>query len=174
MVMDRVILVISVVLIVVAVYTDIRWRLIKNSITLPAIVIGLLLNILGSGWQGLLHSLIGFWVGAGLMMIPFLFGQMGGGDIKLMAALGTLLGGHSILNIFFYTTIAGGVLAVIVIIARGELASTLKRIWQLLKSILIARAPAAGLAQFDKSTKIPYGLAIGAGTFCFLLAGKVI
>ncbi len=156
-----------------AMYTDYRWHVIKNVITLPAIVLGLALNLAGGGWQGLLHACLGLLVGGGLMMIPFAIGKMGGGDVKLMAALGALLGSYPIVNIFFYTTIAGGVLAMIVIIAKGEFVPVMKKVWLLLKCIIF-RTPAAGLGQFEKSTRIPYGLAIGAGTFCFLIAGNIV
>ncbi len=160
-------------LILLAVYTDIRWRIISNKLTLPAIALGLILNFACNGWQGLLGSLIGLAAGLGLMLIPFRFGQMGAGDVKLMGALGALLGGTPVLNIFFYSAIAGGILAIIAIMLKGEFRSTMIKLWLLLKLGFLYKAPSAG-AQPAKSISIPYGAAIGAGAICFLIFGKIV
>lgn len=158
----------------VSVYTDCRWRVIKNSITFPAIVLGLLLHTLGNGWPGLSFAAIGLLAGAGLMAIPFLFGQMGAGDVKLMGALGALLGGYEILNVFLYTTIAGGILALGFAVYHKDVIHTLKKVWLLGQCIFLSHSPGSGSVLFNKSIPMPYGLAIGIGTVTFLVAGKIV
>ena len=158
----------------VAVYTDCRWRTIKNVVTFPAIALGLLLHTLGNGWAGLLFAATGLLVGIGLMMIPFLYGQMGAGDVKLMAALGSLLGGYEILNVFLYTTIAGGILALGWAFYHKDVLHTFKKVWMLVKCLVLFRSPEAGMSLFKKSIPMPYGLAIGIGTITFWVAGRVV
>jgi prepilin peptidase CpaA len=158
----------------ICVYTDCRSRTIKNSVTFPAMALGLLLNALGSGWPGLLFAFAGLLAGIALMLIPFLYGQMGAGDVKLMGALGSLLGGYGILNVFLYTTIAGGILALGFAAYHKNLISTFKKLWLLVKCLVWFRSPAAGKAVYDKSIPMPYGLAIGIGAVTFLTAGRIV
>jgi len=158
----------------IATYTDCRWRLIKNILTVPAIALGLLLHFLGSGWSGLTFGLLGLAAGFGLMMIPFVFGQMGGGDVKLMAALGSLLGAYAIMNVFLYTTLAGGLLAIVVAVCRKEGFNSLRRTWQLAKGLLIFHTVPHMESEGKQAVTIPYGLAIAVGTLSYLILGNVV
>ncbi len=160
--------------IAIATYTDCRWRLIKNILTLPAIALGLLLHVLSNGWPGLSFGLLGLFAGFGLMMIPFAFGQMGGGDVKLMAALGSLLGASAIMNVFLYTTLAGGLLAMGFALYHKDGFNTLRRTWHLAMGLFIFRTPAIMQADPDKAITLPYGLAIAIGTLTFLILGNVV
>ena len=47
------------------------------------------------------------------------FGGIGGGDVKLMGALGAWLGTSVMLGVAFYTSLAGGVLAIVLIVRHG-------------------------------------------------------
>ena len=166
---------VTVVLVVLlAMYSDFRWRKIPNCLTLPAIVLGFFLNFLGNSWNGLIFAFFGLLVGMGLLMLPYLLGGMGGGDVKFMGALGALLGSYSILNVFLYATLVGGAIAIVVAIANKNLLDTLKKVWLLLKCIFLFRAPLAGAGLLKKSIEIPYGLAIGVGAFIYLVAGKIV
>jgi prepilin peptidase CpaA len=163
-----------VALVLLAMYSDFRWRRIPNCLTLPAIALGFLLNFLGNSWNGLISSFFGLLVGMGLLMLPYLLGGMGGGDVKFMGALGAILGSYSVLNIFLYATLVGGAIAFGVAIAHKRLIDTLKRVGLLLKCIFLFRAPLAGTGLLKKSMEIPYGLALGAGTFIYLVVGKIV
>lgn len=160
--------------IAIATYTDCRWRLIKNILTVPAIALGLLLHFLGSGWPGLTFGLLGLAAGFGLMMIPYVFGQMGGGDVKLMAALGSLLGAYAIMNVFLYTTLAGGFLAVGFSVYRRQGLHTLRRTWQLAKSLLIFQTVPHMESDGEQAVTIPYGLSITVGTLTYLILGNIV
>ena len=161
-------------LVLLAIYSDLRWRKIPNCLTLPAIALGFLLNFLGNSWNGLVFAFFGLLVGMGLLILPYLLGGMGGGDVKLLGALGAMLGGYAVLNVFLYTTLVGGVIAIIVAIANKSFVEMLKKVWLLLKCIFLLRAPLAGAGLFKKSLAIPYGLAIGTGTFIYLFAGNIV
>jgi len=161
-------------LLAVAAYTDCRWRLIHNGLTLPAIAVGLMLHVASQGWMGLAWGLLGLAAGCGLMMIPFTFGQMGGGDVKLMAALGSLLGAYAILNVFLYTTLAGGVLALVYAACRKEGFSTLRRAGQLATGLLKWRRDAGAPPDSADALTIPYGVAIAIGTLLYVVLGKVV
>ena len=171
---DRAAALVAIAVIAIAAYTDWRRHVIKNSLTLPAIALGLLLHFLGGGWHGLLFGLMGLAAGFALMLIPFVLGQMGGGDVKLMAALGSLLGAYAILNVFLYTTLAGGLLALAFALYRKEGFKTLRRTWHLAVGVFIIRTRPIMTAEPGQAGTIPYGLAIFAGTITYLLMGKVV
>jgi prepilin peptidase CpaA len=163
-----------VALVLLAIYSDLRWRKVPNCLTLPAIVLGFFLNFVGNSWNGLIFAFFGLLVGMGLLMLPYILGGMGGGDVKFMGALGAMLGSYSVLNIFLYTSFVGGAIAIVVAITNRSLVEMLKKVWLLLKCIFLFRAPLAGAGLFKKSLEIPYGLAIGIGAFIYLIAGKIV
>jgi len=69
------------------------------------------------------------------VMLPgHVFGKTGAGDVKLNAAVGTLLGPKGILVAFVYTALAGGVLAVVVALQRRRLNATIGRTASLVKT----------------------------------------
>lgn len=171
---QRAVVPVVIAVIAIAAYTDWRWRLIKNTLTLPAMALGLLLHFLGNGWFGLLSGLAGLAVGFALMTIPLALGQMGGGDVKLMAALGSLLGAYAILNVFLYTTLAGGLLAMGFALFQGEGLNTLRRTWHLAIGLFILRTRPILTTEPGQAVAMPYGLAIAAGTLTYLVLGKVV
>ena len=164
----------AVIVTLISVYTDWRWRKIKNSVTYPAIALGLVLHTLINGGTGLVFALAGLLLGIGLMLIPFIFGQLGAGDVKLMGALGSLLGCYGILNVFLYTTIAGGVLALGIAVYHRNVLITLGKLWLLVKCLVLFRSPATGMVLFNQSMTMPYGVAIGMGAITFLAFGRVV
>jgi prepilin peptidase CpaA len=168
------ILIVVIVVVLLGMYSDFRWRKIPNCLTLPAIALGFFLNFLGNSWNGLIFAFWGLLVGMGLLILPYLLDGMGGGDVKFMGALGTMLGSYSILNVFLYATLVGGAIAIVVAIVNKSLIDMLKKVWLLFKCIFLFHTPQAGAGLFKKSIAIPYGLAIGAGTFIFLVAGKIV
>jgi prepilin peptidase CpaA len=74
----------------------------------------------GFGWQigqkgigmGALSALAGAAAGFGVFLIFYLLGGMGGGDVKLMAGFGALLGAGRLLEAALWTAGVGGVMAV--------------------------------------------------------------
>ena len=87
--------------------------------------LGVLLAALGVSGITIAASFAGFFLGMALMLPGHLLGATGAGDVKLFAALGELLGPAAIATAFFYTALAGGVLAVIVALRRRRLRRTL-------------------------------------------------
>jgi prepilin peptidase CpaA len=78
------------------------------------------------GGVGVAGAVEGLLVGLVLMLPGHVIGRTGAGDVKLLAALGTLLGPRSIAMAFLYTAIAGGALAVLVAMRRRRLRETLE------------------------------------------------
>ena len=105
---------------------DLRTRRIPNILTATLAAIGIGLAAAGFGRVGLGAALLGCLLGLAFMMPGHVFGATGAGDVKLLAAAGALLGPKDTIYAFLYTAIAGGVLALIVAVARRRLSQTLE------------------------------------------------
>ncbi len=104
---------------------DMRVRRVPNVLTMPLAAIGVLVAAAGLGRVGVLAALAGAGVGLLVMLPGYLFGATGAGDVKLFAALGTLLGPGPTVRAFVVTAIAGGTLALLVAARRRRLRQTL-------------------------------------------------
>jgi prepilin peptidase CpaA len=109
-----------------AVMTDLRSRRIKNALTYPVMLFGLIANTALGGWAGLSHSALGWAAGLGIMLVPFLLRAMGAGDVKLMAAIGALKGPEFVLIVALYACLAGGLLAGFYLFRERRLTETIK------------------------------------------------
>lgn len=96
---------------VAAVVDDLARRQISNWIPLAALAGGLGWQTGLYGWRGLLYALAGAAAGFAAFLIFYLLGGMGGGDIKLMAGFGALLGATRLAEAALWTAGAGGLLA---------------------------------------------------------------
>ena len=106
-------------------------------------------------------ALGGFAVGLLLMLPGHLVGATGAGDVKLFAAVGTLLGPTGIGVAFVYTAILGGVLAVIVAMCRGCLQATLQETATL---VLTGGTNVAHIERPTTDNRFAYAPAIAVGT----------
>ena len=105
----------------VAAAIDLRTRRVPNALTGAAAAFGLALALSGAGRIGPIAAIAGGLLGLTLMLPGYLFGATGGGDVKLLAALGTLLGPERILFAYFGMAIGGGVIALVIAAYRGRL-----------------------------------------------------
>jgi prepilin peptidase CpaA len=144
-----------------AVFTDLRARRISNRITYPLMLVGLVGNGVMGGWGGLAHSGLGWAAGLGLMLIPFLLGAMGAGDVKLMAAIGAIKGPEFVLSAALYASVAGGLVAIFYVVKERRVSSTLIYLTYGWVDALRGRGPKGG--------SIPYAPAIAAGAFLALV-----
>ena len=86
---------------------------IPNPLNLALLLSAIFYHGLTSGASGVVASLLGLLLGGALLMIPYLLGGTGGGDVKALAALGALLGPAAIFQMFLYTGLIGGGLALL-------------------------------------------------------------
>jgi prepilin peptidase CpaA len=115
------------------------------------------------GWRGTGSALLGTLAGASVFLIFYLLGGMGGGDVKLMAGFGALLGSKRLFEAALWTAGCGGVLA-LAVIATG----LVRDLWKRRKSSgSEAQASARGLGQ--RVDSIPYAPAIAAGVWLSLV-----
>jgi prepilin peptidase CpaA len=139
---------------------DLRTRRVPNVLNALIASIGIVLAVTGLSGVSLGAAAAGLAVGFALMLPGFMFGATGAGDVKLFAALGTLVGPSHILRGFFFTVVAGGVLAVVVAAKRGRLQQTLDRTAAL---VATGGANAAAIEAPIENNRFAYAPAIAIG-----------
>jgi Flp pilus assembly protein protease CpaA len=109
----------------VSALVDLRYRRIPNPLTLGMAALGVALSLVHVSNVGVAQAFGGLAVGLLLMLPGFLLGATGGGDVKLFAALGTMLGPSRIGMAFLYTALVGAALALAIAWRRKRLATTI-------------------------------------------------
>jgi prepilin peptidase CpaA len=133
---------------------------VPNSLTFSVAALGLTLAVMRVSGLTVTQAFVGLVVGLLLMLPGHLIGATGGGDVKLLAAIGTLLGPKGVFLAFLYTAIAGGVLAVIVAAQRHRLADTVERTAALVRT---AGANVAEIEHVAANNRFAYAPAIAIG-----------
>ena len=107
--------------VLVATITDLQQRKVYNLLTFPMMLTGIIHHGLAEGWSGIAGSCLGIGVAVVVLLIPFAMGLMGGGDLKLMAAIGAWLGWQSVLVITLASCLLNAVVSICVLWWRGGL-----------------------------------------------------
>ncbi len=153
-------------LIVISIYTDLRERKILNVVVIPAIIAGLALNAFAQGMTGLMAGLKGAGLGFLLLLIPFMLGGFGAGDVKLLTAVGALQGSGFVFVVFLGAGIAGGVLAVVVLVKQGRFMAAVKRIGTNIFMLFAGAGRNNAIKNLDQAEyheSLPYAIPIGIG-----------
>jgi len=152
----------------IATVVDIRTRRIPNELTAAMAGVGIGLAASGVSGVPLWASVLGFVVGLVLMMPGHVLGATGAGDVKLMAAIGAIVGPALVISAFLFTAIAGGVLAIVVAVRRRRLAATLAGTGRLVAGSTGTREL---LRSAPPTSRFAYGPAIAVGSLIAALVG---
>jgi prepilin peptidase CpaA len=146
--------------------TDVRDRRIPNRLTYPAMIAGLALQAAVHGWRGLLLSGAGALLFGGVFLLFYLVRAMGAGDVKLAAALGCIIGPAASWQVMFFTAVAGGVMAIAVMVFTGRTLQTLRNTLAVAGFHARHGLRTHPVVNLDNPTavRLPYGLAFAAGT----------
>ena len=98
---------------IAATVEDLWRRTVSNWLSLAGLAAGLIAHSVLSGWSGVGDSLLGAVIGFAAFFVFFLAGGMGGGDVKLMAAFGAILGSDRIVLAAIMAALVGGLIAAI-------------------------------------------------------------
>lgn len=135
---------------------DLKSRRIPNWLTFGTFFIVLIFNVISLDPSNIFKCILGFFVGLLLLIGPYAMGGMGAGDVKLLGAIGAVVGYKNIILVFMYSGLSGLLLVLLWIIISPERIKFLITTGQLLPAV-------------DKKQKIPYGVAIFLGTALFVL-----
>ena len=149
-------------LVVLAGVSDIRTRRIPNALTVTGLGIALALR----GATGVEPLAMGL-AGAVIAFVPavplVLLGGLGGGDAKLLAAVGAFVGPAGLPTTLLVTALMGGAMGAITVVRRGAFGSTVTRCRAILASPFGMSGEPLPRLGAPGAIAIPYGVAIGAG-----------
>jgi prepilin peptidase CpaA len=168
---------VSAVLIVAAVIDGWKYK-VPNWLTFPFIVGGWVYSAAQFGWEGLAWSVVGTFVGLGLLLPAYAIGGMGAGDVKLLAGVGAWVWGTITFYAFCFSAIAGGMIALVLVLWRRSWRRHLMQFQAIVHEIFVVRNPnqLAAIASERKSSMLllPYGIPIAIGTiFYFVWTGTL-
>lgn len=160
-----------VLMLLVASWTDIRSRRIPNWLTVGGMVAGLAVR----AWMGpglVVSGVLGIAL-AGLLALPFFAaGALGGGDAKLLMAVGAFMGPADLVLASLVIAVVGGLVAIIEAGRRGVLLPTLASCGSLILSwVTLGRRGGGRTVNAGERLAVPYGVAIAAGSLLWWFAG---
>ena len=168
------------VAVLIATVTDLRSRRIPNWLTVSALVLGFLLNALiayPSPLQGLWLAAKGFLLAFGLNLVMYILHMIGAGDVKLLAAVGAMVGISDFIGIFMLTALIGGVLAIVLMMLKGRVRQTLWNVGYMISELIRWRAPHLTREQLDvgsdKALRLPGAVRVCLGVIAFLVMAHV-
>jgi prepilin peptidase CpaA len=155
---------------------DARYRKIPNWLSLSGLILGLGINTLLSGWGGLGAAALGFGLAMLIYTPIYLVRGMGAGDVKLMAAIGAIVGPHDWLGIFIATALVGGIVSLTAVVIKKRTHQTLLNLATILSELLQFRRPAKADSRLDvrnsNALRMPHALSIAAGCIAFLYLSR--
>jgi len=142
---------------------DVRRTRIPNALTFPALGAALAFGAWTGGLPGFAAALGGALVPVAALFLPFRSGGIKAGDVKALMVLGALWGWITVLSLLWWSLIAGGVIAIALLVARGGLSDVVQRwaaslgvTFSTLKPTYMKPAPGSVAAG-----GLPFGVAIG-------------
>lgn len=154
----------SIILLVflIALYFDLRYQRIPNLLCTVTLLTGFIVQCYFAGWAGLLSALIGATLALIILFPAFYFRLLGGGDVKLMVAIGAFLDVNWLLWTLVYALMAGAITSLFL--------ALYKLGWQAFKEILLHYLRCLYLRQFIRASnpdflkmQIPYAPALALG-----------
>jgi prepilin peptidase CpaA len=151
--------------------TDLRSRKIPNWLTYPAIPIAILLHWIIAGRHAALLSLGGAAIGLGVFLPFVLFGGLGGGDWKLIGALGAFFEPRGLLPVLIITLAINGIMALALVLWKKRVGQTARNVGRIAAATFKFHRPAADLTiDNSESEKVPFGIAAAIATLLYVAA----
>ena len=147
-----------------AIVSDLRLRTIPNWLTGPSILVGFGFHTAMNQFAGFVFSLEGAAVGLGLFVVLYACGWMGAGDVKLFAAVGSFLGPAQTISAAIVIALVGGLLALVVLGFHHGWRRTGLWLWSYVQTMFLTGSVQALTPIQGAAPKVPYAVAIGLGT----------
>jgi prepilin peptidase CpaA len=144
---------------------DIREHRIPNLLTGTSIIAGLLLHGVMGGWSQVGSSALAGLIGGSVFALFYWAGGMGAGDVKLMIAVGCLMGLSPLRVMLLATSLSGAVFGLAIAIYKGRLRQTLTNV-----AAIMAHHGREGLTPHpelslanSQTLRLPFALPIAVG-----------
>lgn len=149
---------------------DLKKGKIPNWSVLIILIAALAYHTAFNGWNGTWFAVKGLLTGMAILLPFYLLGGTAAGDVKLMGAVGAVLGASGIVNAFVYIALIGGVYSLLLLIVYKERGSIFKNMWASVVNLaLTKKASPSGKSSLSKGAPgVRYGVAIALGTIAYM------
>ncbi|NSW90186.1 MAG: prepilin peptidase [Firmicutes bacterium] len=156
----------TVLLLGLALLSDIKTYKIKNAVTLPFIFMGTVTNIYLNGINGLFTSIMGILIPIIFLTPLYALRMLGAGDIKLFSAIGAVMGNRFILYSMAFSFLEGGVIALFLMLSRKNFKQRFVYFFQYLKHCFLTLSfqPYISFENKDDINGFPFALAVVCGS----------
>jgi len=163
-----------VAILIICMVTDILHRKIFNKVIFPSLIVALIFNLIGFGFQGIQIYAFGFLAGFGIFLIPFILNWIGAGDLKLVALIGAFKGFEFAIYASLIIAVIGAICSLLYVIKNKEFKTTMVKIGYFLSGFFIHKKNLTSYSQEKASSTIPYGVAICIGGVLTIIAEKAM
>jgi prepilin peptidase CpaA len=165
--------------VIVATITDMRTLKVHNILTLPLLACGLIYHWMSGGFDGLTGAFSGALWGFALLLVPYMLGGMGAGDVKLVAAIGAWLGSGPLMAVLAVGLLATAIYSLGMLFVQGRIGDA----WHTMKlaafrcRCAVSASPAGGdyervhdMAKTAEGRRrlIPFSAMVGVGLLATL------
>jgi prepilin peptidase CpaA len=159
------------VLLLLALASDLRTYKIKNSITYSFMLVGLTVNLAMGGFEGLIFSLKGIILPALCLIILYAVRVIGAGDIKLLSAVGAVMGAAFVSYATISSFICGGIIASGLILARQNGVKRFKYFLLYIRSCFLTMEllKYTGFEDIQEVGEFHFSIAIASGTVAVMV-----
>lgn len=169
--------VLLVILVLTAAVFDVREQRVPNWLTLAGVVLGFAMNTLLFESPGLWFSLRGLGLAMLIYFPLYLLRAMGAGDVKLMAAVGAMVGAGNWIVVMVLTFVFAAVIGLVVASRKGRIGQTFFNLGVIAGSARKMQAPYQANPALDvrdeRAMRSAHAVAIALGAVCFLIAAHI-
>lgn len=162
------------IILIISLYTDIKYNKILNIITFPSMFIGIFLNVNGN----IKSSLLGLSVIIVAYIPVYIMGAVAAGDVKLMMAIGIILGYKLTIFSVLFVVIANLIISIVILHRNSKLKEVIKQTFEEIKyrffSILSKQSKESlGRPSINPQIRFPYSPGIFIGVNMAIIMIKI-
>lgn len=162
--------------------TDLKSFRIPNYITAPLAASGIVFHGVFYGSAGLQNSIFGLLFGFFSLMLLYLIGGMGAGDVKLLAAVGAWLGVPTIVYVFIVAAVTGSLYSFALLVAQGRLTSAVTTVRVVFRQLVVVGKHLGSEERIESVVKredrhkrlVPFAVMIAIGVIVVMIGIQLV
>lgn len=162
-------------LVSICLYTDIKYKKVKNKVLMPFALLGLMINLGVYGMSGVRNSVIAALIPFLILFLLYALRTLGAGDVKLFCVIGILGGENFIINNMLYSFVASGILSLFIIIRRKNFIKRIKYFFNYFVCLILSRkfVPYSDFNEHTSRDKFQFVYGIFIGTIMQIILKEI-
>jgi prepilin peptidase CpaA len=165
------------IFVIICLFTDLSERKIYNPVVLGGTLAALVINMLQLGvLDGFTYTAAGMFTGIFLLIMPFIAGGLGAGDVKMLGMIGAFVGYEMVVQVLLVSALVGGLYALFAMVVERRL---FRGMWKLFIGLIMFVLTRKTVYLYNMEDNrgdramIPYGAALSAGVIIIYIMGSL-